>query len=431
MFLDMRTLIFTNVVSALVALIIVFSLWRQSRNRFSGLGYLAVDFALQTVAVLLISLRGRIPDGISMVLANSLVIAGAILGLMGLERFLNKKSFPAPNILILGAFIVVHSYFSLVHPSLAFRNLNLSVGMVLIFLQCVWLLLYRVDPGLRPLTRGIGLVFAAFSLVNGIRIIEFFIGTHRETNFLEAPLFDRWVLVFYQILWLLLTYSLVLMVNKRLLQEVRVQEEKFTKAFHSAPYALTLTRLPQGEILEVNAGFRQMTGYRPEEVVGRTTPDLRLWVREADRDTAVSTLAREGRIRGAEYVFRKKSGETLTGLFSAETLRINDQPVVLSSISDITGRKQAEAEREKLIEELQATLVQVKQLSGLLPICASCKKIRDDRGYWTQIETYIRNHSEADFSHGICPECEQRLYPEYYDRADPVPKTSSRDEGNY
>jgi hypothetical protein len=65
-----------------------------------------------------------------------------------------------------------------------------------------------------------------------------------------------------------------------------------------------------------------------------------------------------------------------------------------------------------LIRELQEALTMVKLLSGLLPICASCKKIRDDKGYWTQIESYIRDHSEAEFSHGICPDCLKKLYPE-------------------
>ena len=83
------------------------------------------------------------------------------------------------------------------------------------------------------------------------------------------------------------------------------------------------------------------------------------------------------------------------------------------SLSDITERKMGEMERERLIHELQDTLSKVKQLSGFLPICASFKKIRDDQGYWTQIEAYIRDHSEAEFSHGICPECMQKLYPEY------------------
>ena len=76
--------------------------------------------------------------------------------------------------------------------------------------------------------------------------------------------------------------------------------------------------------------------------------------------------------------------------------------------------QQTEKEREKLISELQEALAKVKTLSGLPPICASCKKIRDDKGYWNQIESYIGKHSDAQFSHGICPDCARRLYPEFF-----------------
>jgi YesN/AraC family two-component response regulator len=76
--------------------------------------------------------------------------------------------------------------------------------------------------------------------------------------------------------------------------------------------------------------------------------------------------------------------------------------------------KQQNEERERLIRELQDALATVKKLSGLIPICASCKKIRDDSGYWNQIELYIREHSEAEFTHGLCPDCAKQLYPGYY-----------------
>jgi hypothetical protein len=71
-----------------------------------------------------------------------------------------------------------------------------------------------------------------------------------------------------------------------------------------------------------------------------------------------------------------------------------------------------EKRREIIIAQLQEAFAEVKQLSGLLPICSSCKKIRDDKGYWTQIESYIRDHSEAEFSHSICPDCAKQLYPD-------------------
>jgi PAS domain S-box-containing protein len=82
--------------------------------------------------------------------------------------------------------------------------------------------------------------------------------------------------------------------------------------------------------------------------------------------------------------------------------------------SDITSIKSAEKEKEFLIEQLNVKIDQIRVLTGLLPICASCKKIRDDQGYWNQIEAYIQQHSDAKFSHGICPECAQKLYPEYH-----------------
>ena len=77
----------------------------------------------------------------------------------------------------------------------------------------------------------------------------------------------------------------------------------------------------------------------------------------------------------------------------------------LITMQDITIRKQAEIEKEQLITQLQNALAQVKVLSGLLPICANCKKIRDDKGYWHAVETYIQDHSDADFTHSICPDC--------------------------
>ena len=73
--------------------------------------------------------------------------------------------------------------------------------------------------------------------------------------------------------------------------------------------------------------------------------------------------------------------------------------------------QQQNKEKDELIAKLQDALDNVKNLSGLLPICSSCKKIRDDKGYWQQIESYIREHSEAQFSHGICPDCLKKLYP--------------------
>jgi hypothetical protein len=80
---------------------------------------------------------------------------------------------------------------------------------------------------------------------------------------------------------------------------------------------------------------------------------------------------------------------------------------------EIEQRQAAERAKQDVILDLQAALEKVKTLSGLIPICASCHKIRDDEGFWDQMESYIGRHSDVQFSHGICPDCMTRLYPEY------------------
>ena len=92
----------------------------------------------------------------------------------------------------------------------------------------------------------------------------------------------------------------------------------------------------------------------------------------------------------------------------------NETIGIVESFQDISKRKRAEDAKKDLIEELQNALEEVNLLSGFLPICASCKKIRDDKGYWNQIESYLMDHSGVEFSHGICPDCAKELYPDTY-----------------
>ncbi len=91
---------------------------------------------------------------------------------------------------------------------------------------------------------------------------------------------------------------------------------------------------------------------------------------------------------------------------------IIEQVIEQRSLAD--AKQRAEEEKERLIVELQHALASVKTLSVLLPICASCKKIRNDDGYWTKVETYLAEHSDAEFSHGICPDCAKKLYGHLY-----------------
>ena len=172
--------------------------------------------------------------------------------------------------------------------------------------------------------------------------------------------------------------------------------------------------LEDGTYRYVNLAFSSHFDRRPEEVIGRRIYDI-FPQEEADKRMAV---VRRAFATGETIVFdvRVPMAREPDRFFITSVRPLKDAAGRIASVvcisKDITERKRAEEERERVILELKAALAQVRTLSGLLPICASCKKIRDDQGYWTQIESYIREHSEADFSHGVCPECFESLYPE-------------------
>ncbi|MBA4369542.1 MAG: hypothetical protein C0403_18095 [Desulfobacterium sp.] len=361
--LDMRTIVFSNVITDIVCTLIILVLWLQSRKRFAGTGFWVFDYTFQTAALFMIILRGAIPDLISMVLSNTLVIAGAILGYMGLERFIGRKSTQVHNYILLLAFACIHTYYTLIQPNLAARTLNISVGTLVICFQCMWFLLRIAEPGIRRLTFGVSLVFGGYCIVSIVRITNFFIGVHPGNDFFQSGRFDSFVLASYQMLFILLTYCLILMFNRRLLEEVETQEEKFFKAFYSSPYAMIITRFQDDKIIEVNETFLNISGFRSNEIMEKTALDLHLWEKKEDRAIVVNELSKNGRAQGMEFRFRKKSGEMITGLISAEIISTKNQKCVLTSIDDITKRKQAEEALRQAHDELeQRVAMRTKEL---------------------------------------------------------------------
>jgi len=91
--------------------------------------------------------------------------------------------------------------------------------------------------------------------------------------------------------------------------------------------------------------------------------------------------------------------------------------IAMARFHDIMELHRVNSELQTRNKEIEAAMAQIKTLSGLLPICSNCKKIRDDQGYWEQVEVYIAKHSDADFSHGLCPDCMKKLYPDSYEKS--------------
>jgi PAS domain S-box-containing protein len=202
--------------------------------------------------------------------------------------------------------------------------------------------------------------------------------------------------------------------RKRVEELLRQQKEEQQVVFNAIP-AMIFYKDTGNKFIRVNRALAEVSGMTVEQIEGNTCfnlfPDManNYWCDDKEvmttgvpkRDIIEPMTTPNGVVwvKSDKIPYRDEKGN-ITGIIGFGI--------------DITELKHAEEEKGKLIQELQESISKINKLSGLLPICASCKKIRNDEGYWEQIESYIRDHSEADFSHSICPECAQKLYPEHY-----------------
>jgi len=196
-------------------------------------------------------------------------------------------------------------------------------------------------------------------------------------------------------------------------------EKTYGVLLENALDAIFLTR-PDGAILYANPAACVLFGYTLDEfrALGRSAvvdpSDPRL-------AEALEQRRQTGRFVGVLTLVRKDGTRFSAELSSAVFTDTSGEQRTSMSIRDIT-------ERERMVDELRDALAKAKQLSGLLPICASCKKIRNDDGYWQDVALYIREHSDADFTHGICPDCTQKLYPNLRSKGIQGPKGSGISE---
>jgi PAS domain S-box-containing protein len=194
-------------------------------------------------------------------------------------------------------------------------------------------------------------------------------------------------------------------------------EANFARLFETMPIGLFHMR-PDGTILQVNGALGTMLGFEhPADASGHHA--LEFFMTAEEHAAWRENIERDGTLIGHETQIHRRDGSLLWVEISARALRdgISGSTFYEGSVEDISQRRGAQQERERLIAELRGALSHAKQLSGLLPICSSCKKIRDDRGEWNPMEVYIQQRSDASFTHSFCPDCVRRLYPEIFAEA--------------
>ena len=284
---------------------------------------------------------------------------------------------------------------------------------------------------------------AVSQFLNSGRYQEIYVKWHGE----PAPSFwdNRKIIYLLGALFFLISSSLVLWryrtligLNQKLeeqigerkqVEERLIENEKNLEIIMDSMYVGIILIDPQNHrIVDINKYGLGMIGLPEDEVINKLCHDF---ICPAARGNCpITDLGQQ--IDSAERVFLNKNGEPTPILKTVIRININDRELLLESFIDISQQKEVEKKLQKSRDELenrvkkrtedlfkankelQIALDELSILSGMLPICANCKKIRDDSGYWNHLESYIQSHSEAKFSHGICPDCANSLYPEIY-----------------
>jgi PAS domain S-box-containing protein len=200
--------------------------------------------------------------------------------------------------------------------------------------------------------------------------------------------------------------------------EYKKIKERYDLATQAANVGVWDWNIQTGEFY-LDKNVKQILGYNDEEIPN----DLDVWVtyvhpEDKQRVMEAAQAHIDGKTRQyiCEHRMVHKDGSIRWIFCRGLATRDADGEAIrmFGTDMDITDRKTIEIERDKLVQELRDALTRIKQLSGLLPICSVCKKIRDENGQWHQLENFIHEHSEADFSHGLCPDC----YRESMDKLD-------------
>jgi PAS domain S-box-containing protein len=204
------------------------------------------------------------------------------------------------------------------------------------------------------------------------------------------------------------------MTKRRKAEEVlRESEERYRILAEAAHDMIFIVN--RDDLLEyVNSSAAEFFHRKPDELVGTSRESLFPQEVSSGQQLSVQTLFETGEHKYVESKLVSLDKPIWLGTWLVPLRDESGQVTAVMGVSrDITNRKWLEEDKQKLLKRLQDSLSQVKTLSGLLPICASCKKIRDDSGYWQQVENYIQSHTDATFTHGVCPDCFSKWYPEY------------------
>jgi len=272
---------------------------------------------------------------------------------VGLCRFAGLATWGTQNYLLVAVFSVIHSYFAVIQPDLTARNINVASTLAIICGQCAYVALRRGPHVMLRESRVVGAVFLGYVVVSLARVVRYLYVPLETQDYFKAGGFESLAMTGLLLLAVLLTFAVALMYNGRILHDLRAQEEKFSKAFHSSPYGVLLSRISDGCILEANEGFFKMIGSTAREVLGRSALDLGLWLDPEERKRLIADVKEGKPVHQRQLQFCRKSGEPFAALLSSDLVPVGGEACLVSSIDDITERQRIDAALAEQLNELK------------------------------------------------------------------------------
>ncbi|MCF8034160.1 MAG: PAS domain-containing protein [Desulfarculaceae bacterium] len=429
--LDIRTL-FAALTLVAACLAVALSFTALTQKTYPGFKQWTLAAVAMAASYFLLMIRGTVPLGVSVILGNGCFAAAAALFFAGTRRFLGLGPMPRYQLVVPLAAMVLLAWFYWGHEWFAMRALAISLGIAALLLPVAWWLFHHAPRGQRPLyggTAGVILLFCLAvlgrlldTLLQGTQLVIFSQSMVQAGYFLLAiPLQTLWLVGFLIINQTRLSDELT-----RSKAELAITADNLERILDFLPDPTWVVD-QEGRVLFWNRAVEELTGIKARDMLGKggyeyalpfygeRRPILIDLVRERDDSWASAYLTlseKDGRLISSRS-FHPLLGAGGTYLAGTAACLYDEQGRVIGAIETVRDISQGELdrlEREALIDQLQEALNNVKTLKGLIPICSHCKKIRRDEGYWERLEAYISEHSEAEFSHGICPECREKYY---------------------
>lgn len=334
--IDTRTVFAFQVLIFLVSLLVLTQAWVQNRSRYKGLGYWALLMCFTSLGYFLIALRGSIPDVLSIVLGNMLLLLAVALLIRGLKLFMGEEGSCTANYILLAVALAVISYFTFISPDIRVRILMVNGTYLIIFGQVMTILQRNKAKCVNSAVLPLKISVVAIIVLNLVRILGQFLFPSQTQDLFSQNLTDQVFVVVHTLAVTYLEMNLTLLISGRLLAEVKAEEAKFNKLFHNAPYAVAITDAKTGMVMEINDEMLELLGYGPEEVRGKDSISLGVWTDPEQRTRVIAELMTGREVDGLELDFRGRGGKLVHTLFSASLVTINGDKKIISSMKDIS-----------------------------------------------------------------------------------------------